>query len=53
LSLEGRAETRPAPTLREVITLAVYETMMIALTFGVFILSLIGLVIVIVKNMKK
>jgi len=30
-----------------------YDSMMIMLTFGLLIVSLIGLVIVIIKNMKK
>ena len=33
--------------------MAVYEALMIALTFGLLIVSLIGLVVVIVKNLKK
>ena len=30
-----------------------YDSMMVMLTFGLLIVSLIGLIIVIVKNMKK
>ena len=33
--------------------MAVYEALMIALTFGLFIVGLIGLVVVIVRNLKK
>ena len=33
--------------------MAVYEALMITLTFGLLIVSLIGLVVVIVKNLKK
>ena len=30
-----------------------YDSMMVMLTFGILIVSLIGLVVVIIKNMKK
>ena len=30
-----------------------YDSMMVMLMFGTFIISLIGLVVVIIKNMKK
>ena len=40
-------------TPKEVITAMSYESMMVMLTFGLLIVSLIGVVVVIVKNMKK
>ena len=33
--------------------MAVYEALMLMISFGIFIVSLIGLIIAIVKRMKK
>ena len=40
-------------TGREAITTMSYDSMMVMLTFGLLIVSLIGLIIVIIINMKK
>ena len=34
-------------------TVVTYETMMVVFTFGILLISLIGLVIVFIQNMKK
>ena len=49
---EGRVViTRNTPKGGDTVT--VFEAMMIAFTFGTLLVTLIGLVVVIVKNMKK
>ena len=45
--------SRPARPCSLGDAMTIFETLMIALTFGSLIVSLIGLVVVLVKNLKK